>query len=426
MKELSIEEKAHRYDEAIKEAVIAHKDEDKHLKATLERIFPELKEDEDERIRKELLEHCKNQAKPYIQTGNKCPQIQSWIDWLEKKGEHNYKIIKGKNYLCVKTHNYAGVEWIKGTKYYASDNYTLVNQGCECYSPEYSKEEHNNLFEEVIADKVEPKFKVGDWVVNNNGEPQFFQVISRSWPDSKIKKAENNLELFINTATLDKQYHLWSVQDAKDGDVIAIGNVICIFKKMDTAGLSIFWTHCEIIGNSEFGLGFSFSSDTIINPASKEQRDFLFSKMKEAGYNWDTEKKELKKIEQNVIEPDDLIEESYQQQADDLIDMVTEKPAWDEEDERIYKVVLELIDSYSKGTIGGCIIPPNIGRYAKWFKALKDRVQLQPKQEWSEEDERYYNSIIEHLKYSITNGKPETYRGGCLTDWLRNLKNRYI
>ena len=52
----------------------------------IKEIFPELKESEDEKVRKELLEHCKNQAKPYIQTGNKCPQIQSWIDWLEKQG----------------------------------------------------------------------------------------------------------------------------------------------------------------------------------------------------------------------------------------------------------------------------------------------------------------------------------------------------
>lgn len=43
-------------------------------------------EDDDERIRKELLEYCKNQAKPYIYTGNECPQIQSWIDWLERQG----------------------------------------------------------------------------------------------------------------------------------------------------------------------------------------------------------------------------------------------------------------------------------------------------------------------------------------------------
>ena len=54
----------------------------RHLAET---IFPELAESEDERIRKELLEHCKNLAEPYILTGNECPQIQSWIDWLEKQ-----------------------------------------------------------------------------------------------------------------------------------------------------------------------------------------------------------------------------------------------------------------------------------------------------------------------------------------------------
>lgn len=30
-------------------------------------------------------------------------------------------------------------------------------------------------------------------------------------------------------------------------------------------------------------------------PATKEQRDMLFRKMKEAGYEWNGEKKELKK-----------------------------------------------------------------------------------------------------------------------------------
>lgn len=33
-----------KYKESLKIAIIAHKDEDRHLKATLERIFPELKE----------------------------------------------------------------------------------------------------------------------------------------------------------------------------------------------------------------------------------------------------------------------------------------------------------------------------------------------------------------------------------------------
>ena len=56
MKELTIEQKVRAYDEALKEASVVYKGEDKHFKATLERIFPELKESEDERIRKELTE----------------------------------------------------------------------------------------------------------------------------------------------------------------------------------------------------------------------------------------------------------------------------------------------------------------------------------------------------------------------------------
>ena len=34
-----------------------------------------------------------------------------------------------------------------------------------------------------------------------------------------------------------------------------------------------------------------------IHPATKEQRDLLFAKMQEAGYEWDDGKKELKKIQ---------------------------------------------------------------------------------------------------------------------------------
>lgn len=79
MKELSIQEKATRYDEALKEAVIAHKDEDRHLKATLERIFPELKESEDEKwIPKEIIKYLKEKG-----DFRSC-----WIAWLEKQGEH--------------------------------------------------------------------------------------------------------------------------------------------------------------------------------------------------------------------------------------------------------------------------------------------------------------------------------------------------
>lgn len=50
------EQKEKAYDKAVQEAFIAYKDGDRHLKAILERIFPELKGSEDERIRKAIME----------------------------------------------------------------------------------------------------------------------------------------------------------------------------------------------------------------------------------------------------------------------------------------------------------------------------------------------------------------------------------
>lgn len=194
-----------RYEEALKRAK-AYKGHD--VRCALEEVFPELKKSKDERIRKALIEHFRWNAQQilnyldnkevlaWLEKQGESKKVPLWKHWKDgiagngdgkriylvkngdnysfssclgfecdyielseldellskKQSEQNYKIIKGKNYFCVKTHNYAGVEWIKGTNYYASDNYTLVNQGCEYYCPEYSKEEHNNLFKEVKCD----------------------------------------------------------------------------------------------------------------------------------------------------------------------------------------------------------------------------------------------------------------------------------
>lgn len=81
MKELSIEEKAKAYDEALKEAVIAHKDEDRHLKATLERIFPALKENEDEKLREQVI-YAINQLHVCECTKDK---LRAWV---EKQGNN--------------------------------------------------------------------------------------------------------------------------------------------------------------------------------------------------------------------------------------------------------------------------------------------------------------------------------------------------
>lgn len=150
-KDMTQEEKAKAYDEVLERAnkeLQACGSTDCDAAKQIFRFFPELKESEDERIRRELITHCRNTR---CVTEEGAERIAKWIAWLEKQGE-SIKIKKGKNYLCTKTHKYAGVEWIEGVKYYSPEDYSLVNQGCTCYCPKYSKEEHNNFFKEVECD----------------------------------------------------------------------------------------------------------------------------------------------------------------------------------------------------------------------------------------------------------------------------------
>ena len=62
-----------------------------YAKRIIKEIFPEFKESEDERIRKELIEHCEQQAEIFntLSTANDYAKVQSWIAWLDPK--HDYR-----------------------------------------------------------------------------------------------------------------------------------------------------------------------------------------------------------------------------------------------------------------------------------------------------------------------------------------------
>lgn len=78
----TVEQKAKAYDKAVQEASIAYKDGDKYLKATLERIFPELSEPDDERIRKDIIRVLKGEISFTSEKEN-----EKYIAWLEKQGK---------------------------------------------------------------------------------------------------------------------------------------------------------------------------------------------------------------------------------------------------------------------------------------------------------------------------------------------------
>ena len=87
MKELSIEEKAKAYDEALEKArQLCSYPTTKPFISDLQDLFPELKESEDEKIRKEIIGHFRNTR---CVTEEGAERIAKWLSWLEKQGNIN-------------------------------------------------------------------------------------------------------------------------------------------------------------------------------------------------------------------------------------------------------------------------------------------------------------------------------------------------
>ena len=143
-----------------------------------------------------------------------------------------------------------------------------------------------------------PKFQEGDWVVFNPG-CNAHQI---------IRVVENATSHTYGYDTVDDYYfsdisegvRLWNINDAKDGDVLVNGSNIFIFHFINDTRIMGF---CHVntdddrfyidLGKND---GFCLIDD-VVAPATKEQCDFLFQRMKEAGYMWNSDKKELHKID---------------------------------------------------------------------------------------------------------------------------------
>ena len=91
------EEKAKAYDKALKRARLYYCDEvTQVVRDTVSYIFPELKENEDERISREITEFILTHR---IDTPNDIEDTDSWLAWLEKQ---NKKLPAGFYYVNSK------------------------------------------------------------------------------------------------------------------------------------------------------------------------------------------------------------------------------------------------------------------------------------------------------------------------------------
>lgn len=274
------EQKAKAYDEALKYARYLINERCKEgtdgsfHRADLQKMFPELQESEDESIRKEIISALKY--------ANHKGVYDKHLAWLEKKGEQKP--------IETRTIGYWNVQ--------------------EMITPEesldISSEEWNKIENECIFSDDKPKFKVGDWIIRSAEGFKHNTYLIKEVKDYYVCEELKGRRVTFTFNDVHKNFKLWDIQDTKNGDVLSYrnGQWIFILKRIIDKDSFEYYTLWSTIYNDLTINDSAFS--LLINsiyPATKEERDLLFQKMKENGYEWDAEKKELKKIKLNEWVP---------------------------------------------------------------------------------------------------------------------------
>ena len=134
---------------------------------------------------------------------------------------------------------------------------------------------------------VEPKFNVGDWVVllTSDGE-KIVQIGSVEYFKSGEPRYITSEGKWFGNGT---KAHLWTIKDARDGDILSY------VTDEDDLWIMIYWSlyepyeghvhyHALLVNDNFSGKGTCCICIDNLKPATKEQCNLLFQKMREAGY----------------------------------------------------------------------------------------------------------------------------------------------
>jgi hypothetical protein len=357
----------------------------------LQDIFPELKESEksgDEKIIMWLIRLISTAGYRVLDSDSMpCSRIEL-INWLKKQGEQ-------KSIDNLTQQEAMDIAVAKCFDKQKSDN----NDELKDYSsidPNFFK----------TTDKAEPKFKVGDWCIDNE-DGTIFQIV-KVLDNTYTYKTNEGKEYFCTHYSLENGARLWSIKDAKAGDVLfqdLMGGKTFIYNGINpymavlysfiisNDGEDVLPYH---IGKPNTGIGNIEENKNIIHPATKEQRDLLFKKIKEAGYEWDAEKKELKKIEDEEYDGEDYgIDSLYHAQ-------------------RILEKTLGKVDGYQSDD--------GILEHKCAISAVRKMYKQKPA--WSKENDNCLSTII--AEFSKCSGKSVSKDEWMrCNDFLNSLKYRY-
>lgn len=345
-----LEKKAKAYDD-VKEKIAL-----RFGSNVVEEIFSEYEMNEDERIRKAIIDILNEIVVElnYKEFLNISYNIKDMVAWLKKQGEHKSAKNIVESWKDMRLEVYQQASGNRHEPNYSDDTTKM-------FSLNDIDEIIEKMSEQKSADKVEPKFHEGEWIIHQ-GTENIYQVVAIIDNQYQLKYGDNYTVQKCDD--VDRCARLWDItKDAKDCDVLACGNKVndCpfIFHNLTEALNPRSYGGINTLGNFQANdeNGGHWCHSNIVRPATKEQRDFLFKKMKDAVWVFDFGKKKLKKIEQ--------------------------KSAWSEEDEVIYAELIKFFEAMLN-----CLATEerhNENRkWLNWLKSLKERIGWKPSEEQME------------------------------------------
>lgn len=362
IKKLLLEEKAKAYDEALEKARTWYVDAQIDFKKSLEALFPVLKEDEDERTRKEIITFIKSVA--YAKTDD----VKRYVAWLEKQGKPE------------------------------------VPQATE-------------------PDPIAAKFRKGDWITDGYRTER---VLDIKGPDYILQSQDGDDTYYDPISYVDPRYHPWTIQDVRPGDILIDDFGIYVFERPDDLDNTAYFCSCAYqYSSKKFEYTSMICNLSGARLASKDQCEDFFARMKDAGYEWDPdEKRPIENKTKDDPDPPLLMylpgkggtpcSANWDQNDEDMLAGISayvcspdgfqewydwlqslkgriRKQSWKDYDKEMLKAAISYVEHCTFTTIGK-------GRLATiaWLKSLENKVW--PKQEWDQSDEHNLQGIIDEIK----------------------------
>lgn len=392
----------------------------------IEEIFPELRESEDDKIRKELIKHLKDGVEGYMPAGDS-EDYARWLAWVEKQGketsekEFTFKALP-RLLEMIEVSDRAKAYTEKLAVALDNEGYhtdaKIVRESIKIMNGE--EVSMATMDEQKPVDNIEPKFKVGDFIVND-------------YCFGKVIEITNDAYLLDTGQGIPFSYehnaHLWTIEDAKDGDTLInknyMGESPFIFKetkpsniKTDVPNPLTVFGYCGI-GGAGFtkSSGWGDTANCIYHPATKEQSDTLLKAMAEAGYEWDDEKKELKKIKQK----------SQRMVSAEAKEALYDKPAWSKEDEYRTEKLLGWISTLINYIHEDAMVSldlrmeriQQVEQIKTWLKSLRPQNNITD-EELAQAKKDAYNDALDKIEYH--SGEPTFDDGWDAAIWY--LKKR--